>query len=100
MRWKQILPVWLTLFLLAPSIWIHRLLMIGGRPHDAPPFIPPLFVPFGAINYGGDFLNQIARGDFMDSLVIFIILILPILVYTFLIPVIISYSFNKVRACR
>ena len=97
MRWNQVIPIWLILFLIAPSIWIHRLFMIGGRPPDAPPFIPPLFVPFGAIHYGGDFWNQLARGDFIDSLIIFIFLILPILVYTYIVSAIISYSFNKVR---
>ena len=97
MKWKQVIPVWLILFLIAPSIWFHRLLMIGGRPPDAPPFAPPLFVPFGAVNYGGDFFNQLARGDFVDSLMILVLLILPILVYTYVVSAIISYSFNKVR---
>jgi len=100
MRWKQIFPTWLILFLIAPSIWIHGFLMIGGRPPEAEPFIPPLFVPFGIIEYGGDLWKQLARGDFIDALIIFIFLILPILIYTFILSVLISFSFEKVRSRR
>jgi len=53
---------------------------------------PPLFLPFGAINYIGDIcvvsVRGIVRGDFdfiTDVLVLFISLILPILIYTFFI---------------
>lgn len=98
MKWKLFFPIWLIVFLLAPSILTHILLMIGATSPGSPPIPKPLFIPFGAIHYGSDLLEQLARGDVGDALVIFIILILPILIYTFVLSVIIYYVYRKVKS--
>jgi len=100
MKWKLFGPIWLVAFLLAPSIWFHRLWMINGRPpgSDIPP--KPLFLPFGAIYYMDDLWRQLIRGDFIDVLVFFISVILPILIYTFLLSCIIYYCFRRIRQKR
>ena len=107
MKWKLFLPIWLAVFLLAPSIWFHRLWMINGRPpgSDIPP--KPLFLPFGAINYIGDIyvvsVRGMVRGDFdfiTDVIVLFISVLLPILIYTFFLSCIIYYVFQRIRQKR
>jgi len=97
MKWKQFSLIWLITFLLAPSIWTHRILMFQTPPpgSNLPP--PPLLIPFGGVNFGRELVGQLIRGDFGDSLVIFLVLILPILVYTFLLSGIIYYSFRRFR---
>ena len=97
MKWGHFLLVWLSLFLLAPSIWIHRILMATGAPPGPgglPP--PPLLIPFGAVYFGAYLWEQLIRGDFGDALAIFLVLILPILIYTFLLSGIVYYGFRKI----
>ena len=98
MKWKIFLPTWLIMFLLAPSILIHRIFMLGARPPGSPEVIKPIFIPFGVVYFGRELWRQLVRGDFMDSLVISIFLIVPILIYTFLISFIIYYSFMRIRS--
>ena len=95
MKWRQFILIWLIIFLLAPSIWIHRILMFQTPPpgSNLPP--PPLLIPFVGVYWGRELWGQLIRGDFVDSLVIFLVLILPILIYTFLISCIIYYSFRS-----
>ena len=97
MKWKQFLVTWLIVFLLAPSIWTHTLLMAGARPPGSPQVSPPLFIPFGAIYFGGELWGQLIVGDFSDALMIFILMIFPILIYTFILSSVIYYSFQKIR---
>jgi hypothetical protein len=99
-RWKQFLLLWLVLFLLVPSIWIHRVFMLGARPPGSPEVTEPLFIPFGAVYFGRQLWQQLIGGDFGDALMIFIGLILPILVYTFVLSVIIYYCYRKIRQYR
>ena len=96
MKWKQFLPIWLVVFLLAPSIWIHRILMFGARPPGSPEVAKPLFIPFGWLYFGRDLVEQLTRGDFGDALMIFLVLILPILIYTFLASLAVYYCLRKV----
>jgi len=96
MKWRLLLPTWLVIFLLAPSIFIHQMFMMGARPPGSPPLPKPLFIPFGAVNFGSDLLEQLARGDISDVVVIFLFLILPILIYTFVLSFIIYYIFRKI----
>jgi hypothetical protein len=97
MKWKQFLLIWLILFLLAPSIWTHTLLMETTPPPGSQIEPPPLLIPFGAVQFGIDFWEQLIQGDFADSLVIFLVLILPIVIYTFLVSWIVYYAFRKIR---
>jgi hypothetical protein len=97
MKWKQFLLTWLVLFLLAPSIWIHGILMEGSPPPGSQIEPPPLLIPFGGIYFGIELWGQLIQGDFVDALVIFLVLILPILIYTFVLSWIVYYAFRKVR---
>ena len=97
MKWKLFGPIWLVVFLLAPSIWVHRIMMLGARPPGSPEVAKPLFIPFGAVYFGRELWGQLLGGDFGDALAIFLVLILPILIYTFLLALIIYYAFQKVR---
>ncbi len=83
MKWKHFLLTWLVVFLLAPSVWIHRLFMFQTPPPGSNLPGPPLFIPFGGVQYAVSAFGQLVRGDFVDALAIFIVLILPILIYTF-----------------
>ena len=74
MKWKQFLPIWLIVFLLAPSIWVHRILMLGARPPGSPTESPPLMIPFGWLYFGKHLWEQLVRGDFSDALVIFLVM--------------------------
>jgi len=97
MKWKQFLPIWLVLFLLAPSIWFHTLFMAGMPPPGSKIEGPSLIMPFGAVQFSIDFWEQLIQGDFADSLMIFSGIILPILIYTFLLSWIVYYAFRKLR---
>ena len=99
MKWKQFLLIWLILFLLAPSIWFHTQFMDITPPPNGPETSLPLLMPFGAVQLGIDFWEQLIRGDFADSLII-LFQILPILIYTFLLSWIVYYAFRKVRQYR
>ena len=99
MKWKQFLLIWLILFLLAPSIWFHTLFMEGSPPPGSPETSSHLLMPFGAVQLGIDFFEQLIQGDFADSLII-LFQILPILIYTFLLSWIVYYVFRKVRQYR
>ena len=96
---KQFLLTWMAVYLLAPSIWIHQLFMFGARPPGSPEVAKALFIPFGGIDFGIQFFDQLFQGDFWDAFMIFVFLIVPIVIYTFIISVIIHYVFLKIR-CR
>ncbi len=95
MKWKQFFRIWLMVFLLAPSIWTHNLLMIGMPPPGSPVSPRPLFMPFGGIYSTENFLVQLIRGDFTDALIVFTLTVLPILIYTFFISWLIYYCLQK-----
>ena len=99
MRWKRFLLIWLILFLLAPSIWFHTQFIDWAPPPNSHIEGPSLLMPFGAVQLGIDFWEQLFRGDFADSLMI-LFQILPILIYTFLLAWIVYYAFRKVRQYR
>jgi len=88
MKWRLLFPTWLIMLLLAPSILIHQIFVMGSGPQ-------PLFIPFGVVHFGSDLLEQLARGDISDVVVIFLLLILPILIYTFVLSFVIYYIFRK-----
>jgi len=94
---KQFLITWLVILLLAPSIWIHRLFMMGAPPPGSDIEPPSLFIPFGVVYFGRQFGEQLLHGDFMDALMILLFLILPIVVYTFALSCVIYYSLRRVR---
>jgi len=105
MKWrylksKQFLLTWLIVYLLTPSIWIHRLFMFGARPPGSPEIAKPLFIPFGGVYFGWHFLGELFRGDFGDALIIFGFLVLPIIIYTFFLSVLVYYIFLKIRHKR
>jgi hypothetical protein len=91
MKWKYFLLTWLLVFLLAPSIGIHRIFMFQTPPPGSDLTGPPLFYTFGGIRFLGEMFGQLFRGDFADSLAIFVVLILPILFYTFVISLVVYY---------
>ena len=91
MKWKYFLTLWLVIFLLAPSIWIHRLFLAGAPPPGSDLSGPAFFMPFGGIYYIGELWGQLIQGDFTDVLAIFLFLILPILIYTFIVSLVIYY---------
>lgn len=102
LKWRLFLPAWLGIILLAPSIWFHRLWIFNKLSPGSETPSPPLFLPFGTINYICDIYSEvsrgIARGDFdfiVDVIVIFISLILPIMIYTFFIALGIYYLLMK-----
>lgn len=98
MKWKQFGPIWPVVFLLAPSIWIHRILMAtGAPPGPGSPPPPPLLIPFGVIYFGGHIWHQLAAGDFGDALTIFMVLILPIIIYTFFVSLVVYYCVKIIR---
>jgi hypothetical protein len=100
MKWKQFLPIWLGVFLLVPSIWCHTLFIANSPPPGSNIEGPALIMPFGAVQFGIDFWEQFIQGDFMDALMIFFGIILPILIYTFVLSWLIYYSFRKIRERR
>jgi hypothetical protein len=91
MKWKPFLLLWLVVFLFAPSILIHRLFMYQTPPPGSNLPGPPLFIPFGGIQYALSSFGQLVRGDFIDALMIFIFLILPILIYTFIVSLVLFH---------
>lgn len=102
MKWKyikrkQFLLIWLIVFLLAPSVSIHRLFIMTAPPPGSPVAPPPLLIPFGGVYFGRQLVEQALGGDFGDASMIFIFLILPIIVYTFFLSVLIYYIFRKIR---
>lgn len=104
MKRKHFLITWLAVFLLAPSVWIHRFFMYQMPPPGSDMPGPPLFVPFGGVYFIGQLWGQLIRGDFADSLAIFLVLILPILIYTFALSLVIyhlgRYFLRKLREKR
>jgi hypothetical protein len=101
MKWKLFCPIWLVVFLLAPSIWVHRILMAtGAPPGPGSPPPPPLLIPFVGVYFGRHLWEQLIRSDFGDVLAIFLVLILPILIYTFFLSCIIYYCFRRIRQKR
>jgi hypothetical protein len=92
MKWKYFLGIWFVVFLLAPSVWVHRLFMYQTPPPGSNLPGPPLFIPCGGIQYGISAFGQLVRGDIMDAFMIFLFLILPILIYTFIISLVLYYS--------
>jgi hypothetical protein len=95
MKWKQYLSIWLVILLLAPSIWVHRIFMMGMPPPGSPVSSKPMFIPFGVIYFGKMMFGQLFRGDFGDPLMIFVFLILPILLYTFALSGVIYYLLRR-----
>ena len=91
MKWKHFLTLWLVIFLLAPSIWIHRLFLYQMPPPGSDSSGPQLFIPFGGIYFIGEIWGELIRADFTDALMIFLFLILPILIYTFFVSLVIYY---------
>lgn len=100
MKWKLFLPIWAVVFLLAPSIWFHTLFIEGMPPPDSHIEGSSMIMPFGAVQLGIDFWEQLIAGDFMDALMIFMGIILPILIYTFVISFLIYYAIRKIREYR
>jgi hypothetical protein len=100
MRWKLFLPIWAVVFLLAPSIWCHTLFIANSPPPGSNIEGPSMIMPFGAVQLGIDFWEQLVQGDSMDALMIFLWIILPIAIYTFLISWIVYYAFRKIRERR
>ena len=74
--------------------------MFGARPPGSPEVAEPLFISFGGVYFGVQFFEQLFRGDFGDALLIFAFLIIPIVVYTFIISVILYYLFLKIVYTR
>ena len=74
--------------------------MLGARPPGSPEVAKPLFIPFGAVYFGRLFWEELIRGDFGDALLLFVGLILPILIYTFILSVIVYYCYRKFRQYR
>jgi hypothetical protein len=97
MKWKAFLLIWLILFLLAPSIWFHTLFMSNTPPPGSQIEGPSMIMPFGAVQLGIDCFQQLFQGDFMDALMIFLWIILPIAIYTFLLSWVVYYAFRKIR---
>jgi len=97
MKWKQFLPIWLVVFLLAPSIWCHTLFMEGTPPPGSPETSYPLVIPFGGTYYTMDFFRQFISGDFTDAIMIFLTMLLPIIIYTFFLSRLIHYAFGKME---
>ena len=102
MKWKyikrkQFLLTWLIVFLLAPSVSIHRLFITTAPPPGSPVAPPPLLIPFGGVHFGRQIAEQALGGDFGDASMIFAFLILPIIAYTFFLSVLIYYIFRKIR---
>ena len=102
MKWKQFLPTWLVVFLLAPSI-VFPQVFITTRQSPADPGLP-LVMPFGAIHWANEwgFLldRSIRTGEIKwawDFFQIYFICILPILIYSFFLSAMIYYYFQKVR---
>jgi hypothetical protein len=100
MRWKLFLPIWAVVFLLAPSIWCHTLFIANSPPPGSQIEGPALIMPFGAVQFGIDCFEQLFQGDLMDALMIFLWIILPILIYTFVLSWLIYYAFRKIREHR
>jgi di/tricarboxylate transporter len=100
MKWKQFLPIWAVIFLLAPSIWFHTLFIENSPPPGSHIEGPSMIMPFGAVQLGIDCWEQLVQGDFMDALMIFLWIILPILIYTFVLSWLIYYAFRKIRERR
>jgi hypothetical protein len=100
MKWKQFLPIWAVVFLLAPSIWCHTLFMANSPPPGSDIEGPALIMPFGAVQFGMDCWEQFIGGDFMDALMIFFGIILPILIYTFVLSWLGYHAFRKIREYR
>jgi hypothetical protein len=100
MKWKQFLLTWLVVYLLAPSIWTHRLLMTTTPPPGSPEVSIPLFIPFGGITYTAHLWGELVRGDFGDALAIFLVLILPILIYTFFLSWLIHLGLRRIWRSR
>jgi len=102
MKWKyikrkQFLLIWLIVFLLAPSISIHRLFIAQTPPPGSNLSPPPLLIPFGGVYFGRQLVEQALGGDFGDASMMFSFLILPIIAYTFFLSVLIYYIFRKIR---
>ena len=93
-NWKYLSPLWLAVFLLAPSIWPHSPVHIGGT--------QPVFRPFGVVYYVAQLWEQLAVLDMGIAQILprTINPILVILVYSFALSVIIYYFFWKVRRPR
>ena len=71
--------------------------MAGSPPPGSPVESPPLVIPFGWLFFGRHLWEQLISGDFGDALAIFLVLILPILIYTFFLSWIIYYGFRRIR---
>ena len=94
LTWKLFLPIWLAVFLLAPSIGLPQAFLMTKKSPTDPGL--PLVIPFGVIHWANEwgFLidRAISTGEIecaLDFLLIYTICLVPILIYTFVITLVI-----------
>lgn len=111
MKWKRFLPIWLVVFLLAPSIIFPQAFLTTKSSPDDPGL--PDVIPFGAVHWAQEWGFLLERdGDRIHGKIEYVrdfffnyfICILPILIYTFVVSLVIyyvfRYLFRKVRQKR
>jgi hypothetical protein len=84
-KWRWFLPLWVGVFLLAPSYWIHSFSMFQEPPPGSEPAAWPLFQPFGALYCYREILTQARAISLDDGLAVFVFHMVPFIVFTFLV---------------
>ncbi|MBI2869231.1 MAG: hypothetical protein HYX96_05340 [Chloroflexi bacterium] len=99
MKWrgKEFLVTWLAVYLLAPSLVIHNIFAMTARPPGSPPYSPPLWMPFGGVVFMKDLLGQLFAGDWVDTVVVFLVRVLPFLIYTYILSLLVYLIFIFLR---
>lgn len=99
-KWKILLPIWLVIFIVAPSIWLPQSIFVTKPYPDAPG--PPFIIPFGAIHWFSERYFWLERGvskgeitDIWHFFHSYIGCILPTIIYTFPIALGVYYLFQK-----
>lgn len=89
---KQFFLTWLAVYLLMPVFWFHQLFFTYEARGN--------IFPFAGAQFGINFFDQLFVGDFGDALFILSLVIIPLIIYTFIISFLIHYIFLKLRNRR
>jgi len=89
---KQFIFTWLIIYLLIPTFWFHQIFAT----YEARGTV----FPFAGAQFGIQFFDQLFKGDFGDAFIIIGFIVLPLIIYAFIISVLLHYVFRKIKRKR
>jgi len=86
---KQFLLTWLAVYLIIPTFWLHQVFMTYEA--EGTVFL------FAGSRFAFQFLDQLFLGDFGDAFIILGLIVLPLVVYAFIISLFLHFVFLKMK---